>query len=80
MDPMESRKVQESIHNTELTYRVLRLLRHKKECDMDEVLKECASYTWKQIFLEVDRLSRTGELRLIYKKDGDYAVRLPKAA
>ena len=51
-----------------------RLLRHKKECDIEKVLKEYASHNGTQVFLEIDRLRRTCELRLIYKKDGDYAL------
>ena len=69
-----------TIVRTELTHRVLRVVRRKKECDMEELLQACDSYTWNQVFLEVDRLSRSGELCLLYKKDGDYAVRLPRAA
>jgi len=46
----------------------------------EELLQACDSYTWNQVFLEVDRLSRNGELCLLYRKDGDYAVRLPRAA
>ena len=30
--------------------------------------------------LEADRLSRTGELCLMYNEAGDYTVRLPRAA
>jgi hypothetical protein len=69
-----------TIVRTELTHRVLRVVRRKKECDMEELLQACDSYTWNQVFLEVDRLSRSGELCLLYKKDGEYAVRLPRAA
>ena len=69
-----------TIVRTELTHRVLRVVRRKKECDMEELLHACDSYTWNQVFLEVDRLSRNGELCLLHKRDGDYAVRLPRAA
>ena len=69
-----------NIVRTELTHRVLRVVRRKKQCDMEELLQACDSYTWNQVFLEVDRLSRNGELCLLYKRDGDYAVRLPRAA
>jgi len=69
-----------TIVRTELTHRVLRVVRRKKECDMEELLQACDSHTWNQVFLEVDRLSRSGELCLLYKKDGEYAVRLPRAA
>ncbi len=63
-----------------LSYEVLRIVKRKKTCDLDELLQECASYTWTQVFLEVDRLSRTGELRLVSKKAGEYSVTLPRAA
>ena len=67
------------IVHTELTHRVLRVMHRRKECAIEELLQECSSYTWNQVFLEIDRLSRSGELCLLYKKDGDYAVRLPRA-
>ena len=35
-----------------------------------------ASYPWNEVFLEIDRLSRSGYLSLFYKQDGDYAVRI----
>jgi hypothetical protein len=66
-------------HN-DLTRQLLRLVHRKKQCGMEELLHGCRSYTWNQVFLEIDRLARTGELRLDYKKDGDYAVSLPRAA
>ena len=59
--------------------RVLRVVQRKKTCDTDVLLRACASYSWNEVFLEIDRLSRTGELCLFYKQDGDYAVRLPGA-
>jgi hypothetical protein len=59
--------------------RVLRIVQRKKTCDTELLLKACASYSWNDVFLEIDRLSRTGELCLFYKQNGDYAVRLPRA-
>ena len=66
--------------HTELTHRVLRVMHRRKECAIEELMQECSSYAWNQVLLEIDRLSRSGELCLLYKKDGDYAVRLPRAA
>ena len=40
----------------DLSLELLRIVRQKKECDLDELLQECASYMWTQVFLEVDRL------------------------
>jgi hypothetical protein len=59
---------------------LLRIVRKKKTCDLDELLGECTSHSWTQVFLEVDRLSRTGELCLSCKKAGEYIVSLPRAA
>jgi hypothetical protein len=66
--------------HTELTDRVLTVIRQMEECDIEQLMKACSRYTSNQVLVEVDRLSRTGEVRLIYKEGGDYAVRLPRAA
>ena len=48
------------------------------EYDLEELLNDFfPSYTWNQVFLEVDRMSRTGELRLLFRGPGLYAVSLP---
>ena len=70
----------DSSGQTELSHRVLTVIRQREECNMDELMRACSRYTWNQVFYEVDRLSRTGELTLIYKKGGDYAVKLPRSA
>jgi hypothetical protein len=59
---------------------VLRIVRKRKTCDLDDLLQECTSHTWTQVFLEVDRLSRTGEVCLLCKKAGEYTITLPRAA
>jgi hypothetical protein len=69
-----------SAGGTELGERVLRLVHRKKTCSTEILLKACASYPWNEVFLEIDRLSRSGKVRLFYQQDGDYAVRLPPAS
>lgn len=64
----------------ELRKEVLRVVRKKKTCDLDELIQECTSFTWTQVFLEVDQLSRSGDLSLHCKKSGEYTVTLPRAA
>jgi hypothetical protein len=61
-----------------ITSEILRTVGRKKRCNLEDLLQTCTSYTWNQVFLEIDRLSRTGELRLEYKKDGDYALSLAR--
>jgi hypothetical protein len=64
---------------SDIAGRILELLRRRQVCDMEELLEACSSFTWNQVFLEVDRLSRTGELRLLHKRAGVYSVTLPAA-
>lgn len=41
-------------------------------CDVEKIGRRCPSLTWNQIFLEVDRLSRNGPVRLTRKGAGIY--------
>jgi hypothetical protein len=64
---------------SEIRTQILDALRRKYECDLEELLRVCPSFTWNQVFLEVDRLSRTGEVRLLPRRAGVYAVRLARS-
>ena len=59
--------------------KIVQMVKRRQACDMEDLLEACTSYTWNQVFLEVDRLSRTGELRLFSKRAGVYTVTLPAA-
>ena len=63
-----------------LRERIFRIVRKNKMCDLDELILECTSFSWTDVFLEVDQLSRTGELRLLSKRPGEYTVTIPRAA
>jgi hypothetical protein len=63
-----------------LRKRIFRIVRKNKKCDLDELILECTSFSWTDVFLEVDQLSRSGELRLLSKKPGEYTVTIPRAA
>ncbi len=41
---------------------------------LEEVIFECSGLTWNQVFCELDRLSRAGQVRLTTKGSGLYAV------
>lgn len=64
----------------DLRKRILRIVRKNKICDLEELILLCTSYTWTQVFLQVDQMSRSGELRLLCETAGEYAVSLPRAA
>lgn len=61
-----------------LRVQILDVLKRHPSYEMEELVHLCHSFTWNQIFLEVDRLSRTGELRLVPRGAGVYAVTLPE--
>jgi hypothetical protein len=64
---------------SDITGKIVQMVKHRQACDMEDLLEACSSYTWNQVFLEVDRLSRTGELCLFSKRAGKYTVTLPAA-
>ena len=63
-----------------LRKRIFRIVRKNKICDLDELVLACTSFSWTDVFLEVDQLSRSGELRLLSKKAGEYTVTLSRPA
>lgn len=64
---------------SDITGKIFQMVKHRQACDMEDLVNECSTYTWNQVFLEVDRLSRTGELRLLSNRAGKYTVTLPAA-
>lgn len=47
-----------------------------QKCDLDMLVRACPTLTWNQVFSEVDRLSRSGQLRLSYLGQGQYSIEL----
>lgn len=58
------------------TESILDVLAQKGQCELDELVLLCPRFGWHQIFLEVDRLSREGLVRLVAKGCGIYVVGL----
>ena len=72
-------RIYPSGHN-DLSQRVLAIVRRRKTCNLDDLIEECTSHTWTQVFLEVDQISRNGKLCVFCKKAGEYTLTLPHAA
>jgi hypothetical protein len=64
--------------NATVTDRVLDAVSHAPGCLLDELLLACSDLTWNQVFLEIDRLSRTGRVRLRPAGFGLYTLWLPE--
>ncbi|MBA2484753.1 MAG: hypothetical protein H0V35_01395 [Nitrospira sp.] len=56
---------------------ILETIRRKKPRDLEALVRACPQFTWNQVFLGVDRLSKTGDIRLASSAPGQYAVSLP---
>jgi hypothetical protein len=44
------------------------------DCSMEEMLTLCPELTWNQVFLAVDYLSRTGQIRVTLDSNRTYRV------
>jgi uncharacterized protein (DUF433 family) len=44
------------------------------DCSMEEILTLCPELTWNQVFLAVDYLSRTGQIRVTLDSNRTYRV------
>lgn len=50
------------------------LLRRTPVCDLEDLVCQCPNLTWNQVFLAVDQLSRSGEIRLVPRGRGMFTV------
>ncbi len=56
---------------------ILQTIRQQPNCNLDVLVRACPQYTWNQVFLEVDRLSRSGEIELSSPGPGQYTMNTP---
>lgn len=55
---------------------VLQAISDQGPCSFDELTRRLPSYSWNQLFLTVDRLSREGRLRLLHPSRVGFSVSL----
>jgi hypothetical protein len=60
--------------------RIISVIESAIDCDLDTLVSRCVDYSWGQIFLEVDNMSRIGTIRLTKSIDGRYCLSLPTLA
>ena len=63
--------------HTPVTDRILDEVQRTHECDLDMLAKSLSDLSWSQVFLEVDRLSRQGQVLVTSGTGGRYMIRLP---
>ena len=57
--------------------RILDAVHSAPGCQLDDLVLRLPDLTWNQVFLEVDHVSRTGQVRVTAMGEGTYAIRLP---
>ena len=63
--------------HTPLTDRILGTVQRMHGCDLDTLTNRLTDLSWGQVFLEVDRLSRGGQVLVTLGAGGRYLIRLP---
>lgn len=61
-----------------VTDRILGAIKLAHGCDLDTLAESVPELTWNQVFLEIDRLSRQGEILVICETGGRYKIQLPE--
>jgi hypothetical protein len=61
------------------TTTILSLIARSSGCNLEDIVFNCRELTWNQVFLEVDRLSRSGQVCLTQQRPGYYIVTPPTA-
>lgn len=67
------------MHNQQIsvTERVMDIITHNPGCQLDELVLACPDLSWSQVLLEVDRLSRNGQIRLKRQGMSTYTLSPP---
>ncbi len=64
--------------HTAVEDQVIEALQKVQTCALEDVARQCANLTWNQVFLAIDRLSRSGEILLTPSGLGSYTVTCPQ--
>ena len=64
--------------HTPVTDSILGTVKRTHGCDLDTLVKSLPELTWNQVFLEVDRLSRQGQVLVTFGIERRYMIRLPE--
>jgi hypothetical protein len=51
-------------------------MRYTPECRLDDLVRTCQDFSWQEVLLEVNHLSREGQLQLTLVSARAFAVRL----
>jgi hypothetical protein len=63
--------------HTTVEDQVIDMLHRAHAFDLEEITRQCTGLSWNQVFLAVDRLSRSGQVMLVPRGRGSYTVTFP---
>ena len=63
--------------HTPVTDRILGTVQRTHGCDLDTLTNSLSDLSWSQVFLEVDRLSREGQVLVTLGTGSRYMIRMP---
>ena len=63
--------------HTPVTDRIIGAVQRTHGCDLDTLTNSLSDLSWGQVFLEVDRLSRQGQVLVTLDTGGRYVIRMP---
>lgn len=63
-------------HKT-ITDQIFEAVRNGEGEDLDTLISHLPDVTWNQVFSEIDRLSRTGQILVMCKPGGRYSLQVP---
>jgi len=55
---------------------ILAVLQSTPTCELEQLVNACPDYTWNEVLLEVDTLSRSGEVRIEHPSRLEYTLTL----
>ena len=58
----------------DIVSQIYEAIRQSPNSDLDEIVLACSDFTWNQVFLELDRMSRLGQVVLKQEGPGHYRV------
>lgn len=53
---------------------ILSVLQSTPNCELEQLVNACPDFTWDEVFLEVDKLSRSGEVRIEHQGRSEYNI------
>jgi len=65
------------VSQSPVTHRILGEVKRMHGCDLDTLANSLPDLSWNQVFLEIDRLSRQGQVLVTFGTGGRYMIRLP---